>query len=160
MDSGADWLLTLDQDAAPTEEIVNVAVVPSNATRALTGLPSLVRHHSKRIGLAGRAQRVEGGLGSRPAPPLRQGASSRWPPCVTSAGSSKPSFVDQVDTEYCLRARARDTESGIGGPAMTHQIGQPRAMDWLSRRSSHKPLAVRRYYMTRNRLLVWRRYCA
>jgi rhamnosyltransferase len=44
-------------------------------------------------------------------------------------------------------------------PAMTHQIGQPTER-WIGCRAVHPTnhSAVRRYYMTRNRLLVWRRY--
>ena len=43
---------------------------------------------------------------------------------------------------------------------MTHRIGQP-TLRWIGRRAvtptSHS--AARRYYITRNRFLVWRRYC-
>ena len=43
---------------------------------------------------------------------------------------------------------------------MTHRIGQP-TLRWIGRRAVHPTnhSAVRRYYITRNRFLVWRRYC-
>jgi rhamnosyltransferase len=69
-------------------------------------------------------------------------------------------FVDYVDTEFCLRARARGYRVlASRAPAMTHRIGQPTER-WIGPRAVHPTnhSAVRRYYITRNRFYVWRKY--
>ncbi len=69
-------------------------------------------------------------------------------------------FIDEVDTEYCLRIRAAgyilvDSRDVI----LFHAVGQPRYASLLGfrfRPSHHH--AIRRYYMSRNRIVVFRKY--
>jgi rhamnosyltransferase len=69
-------------------------------------------------------------------------------------------FVDYVDIEYCLRARARGFDVVQStGPCLIHRIGHPaprRALGRLMTPTNHD--ASRRYYITRNRISVWRGY--
>ena len=66
-------------------------------------------------------------------------------------------FVDNVDLEWCMRARARGYSLyGAGSAELEHQLGDTRLP--VGRRAKlivHSP--ERLYYMTRNRLLLYRR---
>jgi rhamnosyltransferase len=69
-------------------------------------------------------------------------------------------FIDWVDIEYCLRIRAAgylvaDTTDAV----LLHTAGHPRRITFLGfsfQPSYHS--AVRRYYISRNRVVVFRRY--
>jgi rhamnosyltransferase len=160
MDSGADWLLTLDQDAGPADEIVSIAgrtfdAYPDRDAIAVIGSTSFE---------ASRAGWVSADRAARP-----------WIEAVNviTAGSfvslaairdidsfREDLFIDYVDTEFCLRARSRGYRVlASRAPAMTHRIGQPTER-WIGLRAVHPTnhSAFRRYYITRNRFFVWRRY--
>jgi rhamnosyltransferase len=69
-------------------------------------------------------------------------------------------FIDCIDTEFCLRARARGLEViRATEPALAHRIGVP-SRKWVLGRwmlpTNHSPL--RRYYVTRNRISFWKTY--
>jgi rhamnosyltransferase len=69
-------------------------------------------------------------------------------------------FMDYVDIEWCLRARAagyRVIQSTR--PGMVHSIGSPseHKLMWRKTHPTHHPV-WRRYYITRNRLIVWKYY--
>jgi rhamnosyltransferase len=68
-------------------------------------------------------------------------------------------FIDQVDTEWVLRARAKGYAVwGHCEAAMTHTLGEQRRRVWFGRWREiplHKPF--RYYYMFRNSLLLQRR---
>jgi rhamnosyltransferase len=69
-------------------------------------------------------------------------------------------FIDFVDIEWCLRLRARGYLVVLAcRPTMLHPIGRPRLHRVLRHdmHSTHHD-AARRYYITRNRVTVWRRY--
>jgi rhamnosyltransferase len=69
-------------------------------------------------------------------------------------------FIDEVDTEYCLRIRAAgyilaDSRDAV----LVHWVGRSKYASLLGfrfRPSHHN--AVRRYYMSRNRIAVFRKY--
>jgi rhamnosyltransferase len=69
-------------------------------------------------------------------------------------------FIDGVDFEYCLRARSLGFRIIMARkPLMEHSIGAVtrHKLPWkMSSTSNHSP--VRRYYMTRNQLLLTREY--
>lgn len=160
MDSGAEWLLTLDQDAAPGPEIVRIT------GRACDGYPRL-----SRVAVIGSASRADLARSSSAEGRTRPWIETR---AVITAGSfialavfraigqyREDFFVDYVDIEFCLRARARGYRVlATRTPTMTHRIGQPtvRSIGWRAVTPTNHS-AARRYYITRNRLLVWRRYC-
>jgi rhamnosyltransferase len=69
-------------------------------------------------------------------------------------------FIDEVDTEYCYRIRAAgyliaDSTKAI----LSHSSGLPERSSFcgFKFRPAHHS-AVRRYYMSRNRLVVYRKY--
>jgi rhamnosyltransferase len=69
-------------------------------------------------------------------------------------------FIDYVDFEYCLRIRAAgylvaDSREAV----LLHHVGHPKKIGFLGfsfRPTNHS--AMRRYYMSRNRILVYRKY--
>jgi rhamnosyltransferase len=69
-------------------------------------------------------------------------------------------FIDEVDTEYCFRIRAAgyllaDSRKAI----LLHSVGQPEVQSLFGfsfRPTNHS--ALRRYYMSRNQLAVYRKY--
>lgn len=69
-------------------------------------------------------------------------------------------FIDHVDEEYCLRARAKGYGVIVAlRPAMRQFIGSARKADILVKRAvytEHSPL--RRYYMLRNYIIMFREY--
>jgi rhamnosyltransferase len=67
-------------------------------------------------------------------------------------------FIDEVDTEWCLRARARGYQCiGACGAVMAHTLGSD-TMRLHVGRSRHVPIhsPVRLYYIMRNGLLLAR----
>ena len=71
-------------------------------------------------------------------------------------------FIDCVDLEYCLRARAKGFKVIVTRrPLMTHDIGQPTFHRLLGRRvgtTNHS--ALRRYYLVRNHIALAKEYVA
>ena len=159
IDAGADWLLTLDQDAEPAEEIVSTAgrifdAYPDRDRIAVIGSTSFE---------AARAGWVRG-EGERPwievVNVVTAGSFVSLAVLRGIGGFREDLFVDYVDTEFCLRARAEGYRVlASRAPAMTHRIGQPTER-WIGPRAVHPTnhSAVRRYYITRNRFFVWRHY--
>jgi rhamnosyltransferase len=76
------------------------------------------------------------------------------------SGFREDFFVDYVDTEYCLRARQHGYKViRACRVTMGHLIGNPKSRSIYIRSvtpSNHS--AIRRYYITRNRMRVWRAY--
>jgi L-rhamnosyltransferase len=68
-------------------------------------------------------------------------------------------FIDQVDTEWCLRARSMGFRVfGACGAILEHRLGEAYSRIWLGRwrhLPRHKPF--RYYYIFRNSLLLFRR---
>lgn len=74
-------------------------------------------------------------------------------------GMEEALFIDQVDTEWVLRARANGYLTwGHCGAVMTHSLGETRRRIWFGRWRDvpiHKPF--RYYYIFRNSILLQRR---
>lgn len=152
-DRGFTWVLTLDQDTEP-----NSAVVPE-AARVLAA------HGDRRIAVigAGYGERSVAGsspVGSEVACVITSGALHSVSAWQHLGGFRDDFFIDYVDIEYCLRARARGygvfraTRStirhSIGSPT-THHVG-------FGTLGTSNHSRRRRYYITRNRIIVWRAF--
>jgi rhamnosyltransferase len=158
-DLGAEWLLTIDQDTVPGPEIVRIAAdcfesYPEHDRVAVIGSASIAA-------LPQTAGQADPG---RPWIDVKYviTAGSFVPLAVFRAlgGFRDDLFVDYVDIEFCLRARSRGYRVlACRTPAMTHRVGRPTARRIGGRAvKTTNHTAVRRYYMTRNRILIWRRY--
>ena len=153
---GFKWALTLDQDSSPLPNLVAAAARAFDA-------------HSKPNLLAAIGASFVAAQESSSAP---TGPFRRLPAVITSGtlhsvkgwdrlgGFREDYFIDCVDTEFCLRARAHGFEVvQATEPALAHRIGSPsrkRALGRWMLPTNHSPL--RRYYMTRNRVSIWRKY--
>ena len=153
---GFSWALTLDQDSSPLPNLV------AAAERAFRAHPAPER-------LAAIGAGVVGPEGSSVS---TTHAYRRLPVMITSGtlhsitaweklgGLREDYFIDCVDIEFCLRARAHGFDIvQATEPALDHRIGEPSRKRTLGRwmmPTNHSPL--RRYYMTRNRISVWRLY--
>lgn len=160
-DLGFEWLLSFDQDSEPDEGL----------------LDGLIRAHQAdpdrtRLAVLGSNFRVKGtdirffDCGGTGAKTLEQ------PTVITSGGLvsldafSKVGpfrddlFIDGVDSEYCLRVRAHGLKvAATCAPLMRHSLGQLRVHHvlWKAPRITHHS-ALRRYYMTRNAIVIARQY--
>jgi rhamnosyltransferase len=158
---GFSWALTLDQDSSPLPNLV------AAGGRAFEAHPE--RDRLAAIG----ATVVDAELAVSPVRnPAPAAAYRRMAAVITSGtlqsipawerlgGFREDYFIDCVDTEFCLRARSRGLEIvQATEPALAHNIGTPTRKWALGRRMSptnHSPL--RRYYVTRNRISLWRKY--
>jgi rhamnosyltransferase len=68
-------------------------------------------------------------------------------------------FIDQVDHEYCLRLRSHGYKVIMScKPLMVHSVGDQTVHRFISKQicTNHSPL--RRYYITRNRLVLYKTY--
>jgi rhamnosyltransferase len=156
---GFVWALTLDQDSVPLPNLV------AAASRAFDAHPE-----HERVAVIGVSLVAEAAPSETPSPAST--AYRRVPAVITSGalhsvrawerlgGFREDYFIDCVDTEFCLRARARGLDVIVATePALDHSIGTPsrkRALGRWMLPTNHSPF--RRYYMTRNRLSLWRRY--
>jgi rhamnosyltransferase len=162
---GFAWALLFDQDTVPFESMVatlgrafdeypdkgRLAVIGSNYLEASTGRASFALESDGGASWAERAVAItSGSLVSVPA--------------FEAVGRFRDEFfIDQVDFDYCLRARAKGFSVIMTrAPLMTHSIGAAEVRRFLWRTaipSNHSP--VRWYYMTRNSLVLarehWRR---
>ena len=159
---GFSWALTLDQDSSPLPNLV------AAAARAFEAHP-----HRERLAAIGATAVSEGDPTTTPAPMSAPARAYRTLPTVITSGTlhSIPAwerlggfredfFIDCIDTEFCLRARARGLDViQATEPALAHRIGAP-SRKWVLGRwmlpTNHSPL--RRYYVTRNRISFWRTY--
>lgn len=150
---GYAWVLTLDQDTTPGPDVVSEAARVFDAFPA--PLPAVIG-----------AGREAGSCTDDPGRPVA---------CVITAGAlhsvrawaaigrfREDFFIDYVDIEFCLRARTHGYAILVAcRPTIRHAIGNPtrhRMAVWSFSASTTNHDPLRRYYITRNRVRVWRAY--
>jgi rhamnosyltransferase len=158
---GYTWALTMDQDSWPQVDLVaklaeiytthpnrdRVKIIGSNYRSPVTGYIALDCRDT------GRAYtEVEAVITSCSLTCLKT---------FEEVGKFRDDlFIDQVDDEYCLRIRSFGYKVIIScEPLMTHSPGNETSHKILVKRpvcTNHSPL--RRYYITRNRLVLFGRY--
>jgi rhamnosyltransferase len=162
-DHGYRWLATFDQDSQATPGMIEEMV------RALESFPQPERiavvtpcHVDRRLGFTVRDRGGEArGSGWRVIhSTMTSGNLVAIQAALEAGGFDDSLFIDYVDHEFCLRLRRygyRVLEAT--GATLLHSLGAMERRLFLFKYVSitnHGP--VRRYYMTRNRLIVWRRY--
>ena len=158
--AGCAWALLFDQDSDPNEGL-------------LSGLIATWRAHPHRfaVGIIGANYRDLGtGDVHRSAlmgqdwlevdEVITSGSLVSLAAVADAGGMRDDLFIDQVDFEFCYRLHCagwRVLETAQ--PLMEHRLGAARRHRCgpLSFTASHHG-ALRRYYMTRNTLVVWRCY--
>jgi rhamnosyltransferase len=162
MEHGFDWALLLDQDTTPAIGIADhlvescsdfpdpnkLAIVGSNYVNGTTGR---VRWPRESFGALSWMERkiviTSGSLISLNA--------------FQAIGPFRDEyFIDCVDQEYCLRARAKGFKVIVTRePLMTHDIGQPTLHRLLWRRvAAYNHAPIRKYYLVRNHIAMAKEY--
>lgn len=157
---GFEWLLTFDQDSAPRADLL------ARLSEAYGSLPD-----RGRIGMIGSNFVMEGT--DRLFYDCRGGSAAVERPTLITSGSilslqvfseigpfREDLFIDGVDSEFCLRLRRGGYKVfAVCEPLMRHSLGEFRGNRMLPSRvriTHHS--ALRRYYITRNTLVVAREY--
>lgn len=147
---GFSFALTMDQDSAFDE--TNFCNLQTNAENLLQNAETAI---------------------VAPAMKLQPGTTLLEKQCVITSGNilrldawqkvggfNEAYFIDQVDFEFCYRLRRAGLRIfTVSSARMKHQVGKPQLRQFLGksiRSSGHNP--DRRYYMTRNRLDVRKRF--
>ncbi len=162
---GFAWVLTFDQDSQIsdgfTASLIQVYdACPDKAVLAIVG--ANYTHAGQN-------------LSGYPASDLTYGGGDGWREVVMAITSGSlmsleayarigpfmdALFIDHVDTEYCLRARAKGFHIVVtDAPLMVHSVGQLTPRRMLGRQVwtfNYSPL--RWYYRTRNHIYLLRRY--
>jgi rhamnosyltransferase len=160
---GCQWLATFDQDSlaspAMLREMLHAAQSYPGAERVAVISPV---HVDRRLGisLATRTAESEGPLWRVQRTAMTSGNLVDVAKVSAVGGFEEGLFIDYVDHELCLRLRRHGYEVLEARHArLQHSLGEVSAHP-LGRQSlrvtNHS--AVRRYYMSRNRLILWGRY--
>lgn len=160
-DQGFDWVVTLDHDSMPEPDMVEGMLttlpITNNERIALVG-PTLLDIEART-----QLQKTVDSVTDNTTLPLTLMTSG----CLTSVrcwkevgGFREDMFIDYVDHEYCLRCTSLGWRIFQSTAILNHKLGAMRTHRLVGsivyNSSHHSPR--RRYYITRNRLLVWQTY--
>lgn len=169
---GADYVLLLDQDSVPADDMVKKLLVRHEGNQPLHDLTAAVgpAYQDPRTGMRSYF------MVSRFGFPYRYKLQNNYSPkeivnvsflissgtlismarLLAIGGMRSNYFIDHVDTEWCFRARAKGYQLiGDHDALMHHSLGDKVKRIWLiymRNVSYHSPL--RDYYMFRNTLLL------
>jgi rhamnosyltransferase len=154
---GARWMLTLDQDTSIRKDLVASLISvfkASGGTAAIIG-SNYWSAANKRIFL--KCSSTQSRAYAERKTVITSG-SLVWLGLMKRIGRFREDyFIDSVDHEYCLRARARGYKVIIScAVLMTHSIG--RSSMSMRRLLAPNHSGIRKYYMTRNALITIREY--
>lgn len=169
--TGERYVLFLDHDSIPEASMVDLLLAADLRLRA-SGVrvgavgPAIV---DNRTGTTGRFVSSGGAFVKRiPCQPegdplgvdflISSGTLVRADTFEEIGGMDEALFIDHVDTEWCLRAKAAGYALfGVCGARLIHSLGDEVVAVWFGRKREvfvHSPL--RDYYMCRNTLLILR----
>lgn len=159
-DAGFNWVLTLDQDTRCFPDMVATLLAVS---KACTSAPAVIggnyldprnKHPEVPIGDAGTFLARKTVITSGCLVDVRI--------ALVMGGFREDYFIDQVDHEFCLRARAHGHKVVISRkPVMIHSVGESGGvrLPLLGVLPNHPP--IRKYYIARNTVVTvmayWRR---
>lgn len=162
---GADWIWMMDDDAEPEpealEHLMNVASQTENVYGSLA---------TSGTDTAWPTTLIDDGRVINRAEDVPEEASVQFLPflgflihrsLVQRIGlPDKDYFIAADDVEYCLRAKQTGAEIVIAGHS---RIGHPKARQYIAKMPGRDLICLRlppwkRYYDTRNRLLIARKY--
>lgn len=158
---GYDWILTLDQDTQCHPDMVKILI---KLTHACEPKPLVSGSNY----FDPQANRTKVPIGENDDDFLEQktvitsGSLIDVQQALSIGGFRADYFIDQVDHEFCLRARANGYTVIISRkPLMTHSVGRPGGvrLPFLGVLPNHPP--VRKYYIARNTVVTvatyWRK---
>ncbi|MDP8983771.1 MAG: glycosyltransferase family 2 protein [Pseudomonadota bacterium] len=159
---GYRWVLLLDQDSHVHDDLVATLVDVQNSHPDRERL-AVIGSGYREVRAAHRPRNIEEAVGNQ------------WDPVdwVITSGSllslaiysvvgpfREEFFIDYVDLEYCIRARANGySVINVRRPLISHVIGAPtqHKLLWTTRWTTNHP-ADRRYYRARNDTVMLREY--
>jgi rhamnosyltransferase len=160
---GFRWLATFDQDSHPS------AAMLEEMGRALAAYPDRDRvgliapvHVDRRAGIvvSDRRREESGPTWHVIRTTMSSGNLVNLEAALAVGGFDDSLFIDYVDNEFCLRLRRRGYRVLEASRAhLSHALGNMELRNFgLLRTGITHHVALRRYYITRNRLLLWRQY--
>jgi rhamnosyltransferase len=162
-DHDYEWLATLDQDSQATprmiDEMFDALKSYPHPDRVAVVTPC---HVDRKSGFIVRIPGVEAsGVGWRIIPAaMTSGNLVNVKAASDTGGFDDSLFIDYVDVEFCLRLRSHGyrlleaTQAGL-----MHSLGSmERRLFIFTRVTVTNHPATRRYYITRNGLIIWRQY--
>lgn len=161
-ESGCSWVLFFDQDTTPAPdcaaELLAIAQAPGHTRPVgLVGANYWDEFRDRHLldpAAAGGRRWVE------TASVITSGSLLSVRAYQTAGPFREDFFIDSIDIEYALRLRTRGFAVLLSTkPLMNHAVGSPTRHRFLWKHvacSNHSPL--RRYYITRNRLVLVRLY--
>jgi rhamnosyltransferase len=161
--NGYGWLATFDQDSRPTPSMIGeMARTLSGYARAERVAVLAPRHVDRDSGLLlrqrGSADTAENWRTLLTT--MTSGNLVAVKAALPAGGWDERLFIDYVDHEFCLRLRQLGWEILEAANAnLQHSLGRIEVHRFLGRRlavTNHS--SARRYYISRNRMILWRRY--
>ncbi|HVS75741.1 MAG TPA: glycosyltransferase family 2 protein, partial [Steroidobacteraceae bacterium] len=160
---GYSWLATFDQDSRATAAMIETMAQAlgryPQPNRVAVVAP---RHVDRLIGFTVAERGSEArGRGWRVIPSvMTSGNLVRLDAAVVVGGFDERLFIDFVDHDFCFRLRRRGFRVLEATDAMLlHSLGSmERRLLLIKRVTVTHHAAIRRYYISRNRLVLWRRY--
>jgi rhamnosyltransferase len=157
-DAQANWLLCMDQDSDPAADLI--AQLGQVHRTLPASAPVGILAANPRLASGKTGYRVNPGQSHVPLKVAITSGSLLSLDAWRQVGPFREDFfIDEVDHEYCLRLRKRGWRIvGSVTPLLNHRLGSAASHDRppAVTISHHAPL--RRYYMTRNVLLLSREY--
>jgi rhamnosyltransferase len=157
---GFEWALLLDQDSGVLPQLLTGAQAAYREFPDPDKLAVIGADHDHPFHYKKRKRFPNAGAYREMRTVITSGSFVRLDIFRQIGGFQEDLFIDSVDDEYCMRARARGfavieatafgTEHKIGAPKIVQFLGKPRST------SNHSP--TRRYYMARNRSTLAARY--
>lgn len=170
-DIGAEWIVTFDQDSRPEpgflvallatrDRLLEAAVIgPRIEEIAIGGDYRWLRSHRRWRGFFKRVRCDDRDL-SDVTMVVTSGALVSLTAWDQLGGFDESLFIDFVDTDFCLRARAAGYRIAVSaGARLRHQLGRRERREVLGMAfhpTHHSPL--RHYYIARNRVHMLRRH--
>jgi rhamnosyltransferase len=169
-DAGADFVLIMDQDSIPEDQMVSklLAAIQANThSNIIAAGPSYIDPRTdvrsyfivNRFGLPFRhrlGNKVNDLSTLEAAFLISSGTLISIPKLFKMGGMRSNYFIDHVDTEWCIRARSKGyTLLGVQSASMEHALGDKVKRVWIFYLRSvahHSPL--RDYYVFRNTILM------
>jgi rhamnosyltransferase len=157
LNRGHRWILTLDQDTQCFPDMVDTLL---KVSEVCTPTPAVIggNYFDPQKGRqAVQVREAEDFLEQKTV--ITSGSLIDAGLAAAIGGFREDYFIDQVDHEFCLRARAHGHKVVISRkPAMTHSVGRPGGVQlpFLGVLPNHPPL--RKYYIARNTVVTVAQY--
>lgn len=155
---GYDWVILFDQDSRISDKFIDQMFASLEVHPECERVAAM---HPKYVDpITGTESRVPRAADGGPVTSMTSGALMPTWIFHRLGYFASELFIDQVDTEYGYRIRAAGYLNADSRDAiLSHSPGDPKGVKLLG--FTMKPTyhsAVRRYYMTRNRIIVFRKY--